>query len=245
MSTEGESSDKRELYLLIGKIVVPVIIIIAAYIFLPRPTKLENREHNITNQNLVIIPTSGIPPRFKQVIEAELEKAHGFDVLTSTEMGIDDAWKLENGQMNSHRLAAYGTQVFRSLNRPGSYCIVLTNEDINAPDSGLRFTFANYYEGIAVVSLARLNPKNLGVSYGFFSIPMMFQKTTERSLKLLNRALGRGYYGMQLSTDRSSVMCSPVMSLTDLDSIGAWYTEKDNEQISLANGAHAPRSSRD
>jgi len=230
MNADSDQHNDRELYLLLAKVSIPIIIIVAAYIFLPRPSQLENRDHDISNQRVVIIPTPGIPPRFKQVLEADLEKAHNFDFLVTTEMGIDEMWRLETNQINCHSLAAHGSKVFRSLNRPNSYCIILTNEDINTPQSGLRFNFAAYYEGMAVVSLARLNPRNHGVTFSFVSIPMMFQATRERALKLINRAIGRGYYGHPLSSNRSSVMYSPIMSIEDLDSIGTWYTENKSEQ---------------
>lgn len=201
-----------------------IIALILAYVFLPRSADLGNPEHDIGGQKIVIIPSGEIPMPFLNHLEKNLEAMHGTDVLISTSMGLDKNWILEGtGQYHAGYLSKFGDQVFKTLRRDGAYCIVLTNEDINHPNSGLRFLFSIQYPSNSVVSLARMNPWNMGLTLNILNVPYAFNQTSERALKIINKELGKGLYGYPISNDRESVMYGPIMSVKDLDSVGIWY----------------------
>jgi hypothetical protein len=198
------------------------LVIIRAVI--PKKTVLENPRGLNEKPKLVIIPTEGIPSIFLQDLKATLQEQHKFRILVSTEMGVPSSGRMkDSNQYNAHALASLGSEVLKSLGREGAYGLILTNEDINFPDSDLRFVFSGHYQGLSVVSLARVNPQNFGVTVDLISLPFVYQKTMERSLKLINKGLGRGYYGYKVSSNRQSVMFGPIMGLDDLDLIGTWY----------------------
>lgn len=201
-----------------------IIALILAYVFLPRSADLGNLRHDIGGQKIVIIPSGEIPMPFLKHLEKNLEAMHGTDVLISTSMGLDQNWVIEEtGQYHAGYLSKFGDQVFKTLRREDAYCIVLTNEDINHPNSGLRFLFSIQYPSNSVVSLARMNPLNMGLTLNILNVPYAFNQTSERALKIINKELGKGLYGYPISNDRKSVMYGPIMSVQDLDGIGMWY----------------------
>jgi hypothetical protein len=210
---------------LIIKLLVFLLTLLLAWLLVPSRTKLGSPADAATEQKIVIIPSAGIPLSFLHHIETRLEEMHRVNVLVTTSMGIDPDWVISDSkQVNSNYVAHRGREIFQTLGRNSAYCIVLINEDMNHPGSGLRFIFsAEYPDGISVVSLARINPRNFGVSVNLLSIPGMFQKTAERALKLINKELGKGYYRHPISNSRASVMYGPIMSLSDLDGMGLWY----------------------
>jgi predicted Zn-dependent protease len=216
--------DRATLLRYLARILIIALTLYLAWLYLPGKSDLGNVSHTTQNQKIAIIPTGNIPLRFLQNLESRLEEQHGVDVLVTTEMGLSEGWIFpEQNQYNANYLAAYGKQILDSLRREGMYGIVLTNEDMNFPDSGLRFVFSANYEGVSVVSLARINPANIGVTVSLISLPVVFDMTTTRALKLINKSLGRALYGYEVSNNRSSVMYGPIMSLSDLDSVGDWY----------------------
>ena len=207
------------------KLVVVLLTLLLAWLLIPAKTKLGEPPQTLGKQRVIIIPSEGIPLHFLQHLEARLEELHQVNVLVSTTMGMDPHWMIQDAkQINSDLVAHRGLEIFRTLGRTDAYCIILINQDMNSPGSGLRFIFsAQYPERVSVISLARINPRNYGVSVNLISMPGMFEKTTERALKLVNKELGKGYYGYPISNNRNSVMYGPIMSLSDLDSIGIWY----------------------
>jgi len=71
-------------------------------------------------------------------------------------------------------------------------------------------------KGISVISTARIDP----VTY---DLPRDDKLRNERLMKLVNKAIGQQVHRYPVSSDRRSVMYGPIMSLDDLDAIGAWY----------------------
>jgi predicted Zn-dependent protease len=206
------------------KIWLFVVAIALAYLFLPRGTDLGNSGHDIGGQKIVIIPSGEIPIPFLKHLEENLEKMHGTDVLITTNMGLDENWIIqETDQYNAGYLSKRGEEIFKALGRQDAYCIILTNKDINYPDTGLRFLLSVQYPSNSVVSLARMNPLNMGLTLNILSVPYAFNQTSVRALKMINKELGKGFYGYPISNSRGSVMYGPIMSVQDLDSIGIWY----------------------
>jgi len=167
---------------------------------------------------------AGIPTKFLQSLRNTLEEQHKTNVLVTTDMGKDKELLIEGSdQYNSNFLAVIGKNIGKNIRRDGAFLIVLTNEDINYPDSGLRYVYSAHYEGLSVVSLARINPFNFGIDLNLISIPEKFFKMKERALKLINKSIGFGVYGYEASSNIKSVMYGPIMGPADLDKVGAWY----------------------
>ena len=198
--------------------------IFAIKIFLPKTAHVGNQGHSTADQTIVIIPMSGIPTIFLKSIEQKLEEQHNTNVLVTTAMGKGDEMLISNkDQFNANYLAALGLDIGNRIHRENAFFIVLTNEDINYPDSGFRYVYSAHYEGISVASLARINNMNYGVIPRIIQIPEMFTKMQERTLKILNKAIGYGVYGYEASSNVGSVMYGPIMGPDDLDRVGNWY----------------------
>jgi len=210
------------------KVVAPILLAIITAIILrscfPEKAHIGNIEHKISGQSIVIIPTSGIPMQFLRNLESTLEKQHKTDVLVTTAMGKGKEMLLvDSDQYNADYLAGVGTTIGKRIARNGAFIVVLTNEDINYPESGLRYVFSSHYDGISVVSLARISSLNFGAKIDLLSAPEAFSNIMERSLKLINKAIGYEAYGYEVSSNINSVMYGPIMGVNDLDQVGSWY----------------------
>jgi len=208
----------------IFNILIVIIPILVVWIYFPKKAHIGNQNHVVSDQEIVIIPMAGIPTKFLQSLEKTLEEQHQTNVLVTTDMGKGDEMLIEGSdQYNANVLAGNGNEIGKNIGREGAFLLVLTNEDINYPDSGLRYVYAAHYEGVSVVSLARINPRNFGVNLDLISIPGKFLKMKERALKLINKSIGYGVYGYEASSNIKSVMYGPIMGPTDLDKVGTWY----------------------
>ena len=168
----------------------------------------------------------GIPPAFLDKIEKKLEEQHKLNFLVTTQMGKSNEMYMEKTrQYNANYIAAAGLQVASRLEVKYAFYIVLTNYDINYPSSNLRYVFSANYDGISVVSIARINPINYGGGMSLSRVPDQLTKLTERALKLINKSIGRAYYGYAVSSNINSVMYGPIMGLKDLDDMGLWYKQ--------------------
>lgn len=231
MSVKNKPLIFQYIALSIRKIIVSVIVMIVTYILIkflfPETTEIGNQSHTTQDQKLIIMPMSGVPPVFLTALEKQLESQHKVDVLVTTVMGKGDEMLIPGrDQFNSSYLASVGMRVGDGLDRQGAFYIVLTNEDINYVDSGLRFVYSAHYDGISVISLARINEMNFGVIPELIEIPGMFLKMQERSLKLINKAIGYGLYHLDASSNINDVMYGPIMGVEDLDKVGDWYQEE-------------------
>lgn len=196
----------------------------ALWAFFPERAKLGNQDIPAVEHKVVIIPTAGVPSVFLSRLEQTLEKRHGFPVLVTTQMGKGPEMVIQSsGQYNSGALAAAGRDVAKRIGHAETFVIVLTNEDINTPGSGLRYHFSTHYQGLSVVSLARINPTNFERMPNILKLPEMYQTMSERALKLINKSIGYGVYGFEASSDWKSVMYGPIMGPKDLDRVGSWY----------------------
>lgn len=228
MSVKNKPFLSQYISLFIKKIIVSVVIMVITYILIkflfPEITEIGNQSHTTQDQKLIIMPMSGVPPVFLTALEKQLELQHKVDVLVTTVMGKGDEMLIPGkNQFNSSYLASVGVKVGDGLDRPGAFYIVLTNEDINYVGSGLRFVYSAHYDGISVISLARINEMNFGVIPELIEIPSMFLKMQERALKLINKAIGYGVYHLDASSNINDVMYGPIMSVEDLDKVGDWY----------------------
>jgi len=212
---------KKNIIIAAGMAVLSMLIF---RFYFPQKAHIGNQNHVVSNQKIVIIPMAGIPTPFLQSIEKTLEEQHRTNVLVTTGMGKGRELLIEGGdQYNSNALAGVGKNIGKNIGREGAFLIVLTNEDINYPDSGLRYLYSAHYQGLSVVSLARINPLNYGIDLDLISIPEKFIKMKKRALKLINKSIGYGVYGYGASSDMKSVMYGPIMGPADLDKVGEWY----------------------
>lgn len=227
---------------IIIRLIVAVTTIILAKVLFPTTVKIGNQSHTAEHQKIAIIPMTGVPLVFLAALEKTLESQHKTDVLVTTAIGKGDEMLISGkDQYNANYLASLGLNIGNRLGRPGAYYILLTNEDINHPESGLRFIYSAHYDGISVVSLARINNMNFGVIPKLIEIPEMFIKMQDRALKLINKAIGYGVYHYDASSNINDVMYGPVMGIYDLDRVGSWY-QKGLTNQSMAPSAGPPQA---
>lgn len=213
--------DRRRMLVSLGVVILTIVV---WRTLLPEKSQLGSRDFPATQYAVVIVPMAGVPSSFVSTLEKELETDHQFEVRVTTHMGKGAEMKIKDtGQYHSGYLAKQGLEIAQRTGNQDSFVIVLTNEDINTPDSGLRYNYSTHYEGVSVVSLARINPSNLLLLPNLYQIPTMYIKMTERALKIVNKAIGYGVYGYEASSDWNSVMYSPIMGPDDLDRVGEWY----------------------
>jgi len=206
------------------RVLIFIIVVLLIRLYFPEKSRIGNQNQYRENLKIVIIPMAGIPIDFKNSLRDALEEQHKGEVLVTTEFGRDVSMVLPgSGQYNSNLLASRGGKIAEDVGVGNAFIVVLTNEDINQPDSGLRYSFSAHYNGLSVVSLARINPQNFGVTLDLISIPIEFQIMKKRALKLLNKSIGYGLYGYEASSDINSVMYGPIMGIDDLDKVGAGF----------------------
>ena len=211
----------KQMFTLVALVLVTIAAIKS---FLPEGAHIGNQNHPASEHKIVIIPMTGIPEYFLASLERKLEEEHGTDVLVTTALGKGDEMRLPNrDQFSANFLADLGLDIAKRIHRQNAFIIVLTNEDINSTDSGLRYVYSAHFDGVSVVSLARINEMNFGVIPKVIEIPSMFNKMQTRALKLINKAIGYGVYGYEASSNIDSVMYGPIMGPEDLDRIGGWY----------------------
>lgn len=202
-------------------LVVTLLVIRAC---LPERTSLGGQPSVGINRQVIITPTDGFPFLFLNRLQSRLSEQHKFEVLITVSIALPPDTKIgSSGQHDLQKIAEVGYNVCRSQSTGNEYCVVLTNLDINRKDSGLRYLFAQHYKGLSIISVARLSEANFGARLNLISTPIVAEKIADRTVKLINKGLGLDRYGYALSTNKSSVMYAPVMSLSDLDAVGEWY----------------------
>lgn len=226
--------DQPWVFKLAIKLVLLILSAVLVRACLPERSPLGTPTEERRVAQVVLLPTEGVPVVFTAELKRRLEKQHPFGVLVSVHMGIPSNGEIDStGQYRADILARAGADALRNFAVSDEYGIVLTNRDINAPESGLRFLFSQHYPQahISVISTARLNAMN-GISQDIPlpQIPVVFEQTVERARKLINKAIGIGVYRYALSSDKRSVMYSPIMSLTDLDEVGDDYLGNERQR---------------
>lgn len=213
------------------RITILLLGIIAVRACLPAQTIIVDNEPTRLARQLIIVPTDGLPALFMSSLRTRLESQHKFGVTATVQMPFPHYAEIDNsGQFSAAIIAEEGLDICRRMAQANEYCVVLTNRDINEKDSGVRFFFAQHYEGISVVSTARMNRLNFGGKVNLVSTPFAADEVLSRVSKMINKGLGLSYYGYGLSNDRNSVMFAPIMSLDDLDAAGDWYTGREVKQ---------------
>jgi predicted Zn-dependent protease len=167
-----------------------------------------------------LMPIDGFPPDYAREMEQTFSAELGLNIRTTVHAGRTQQMFGPSQQMISERVR---DELRVPLHRlydvgPKTVIIVLTPDDLNNADSGLRFTFATHLspEHLSIVSIARLSDS----FYGGIDAPAV---TKRRLYKMVKKAIGLQYYGYSRKTDLNSVMYSPIMSLDDIDIIGTSF----------------------
>jgi predicted Zn-dependent protease len=186
-----------------------------------RPAGMGNSKYGSKAVDVIVIPLDGVPDAFIKMIAEEISNQHALNAKAATRMSLskfmyDPNWN----QYMSNRIA---DEAFKLSNKFQSkhdktLLLVITNLDINAEGSHVRYNYATHFNHLSVISTARIDPKNIGEQEN-----EQLKKT--RILKLINKAIGQQVYGYATSSDIRSVMYGPITSLQDLDKMGSAFTE--------------------
>jgi predicted Zn-dependent protease len=159
--------------------------------------------------------------RIGDAVAAELARivalATGLSVKPLLATGLDDAPSNADGQMEADAglalLQPVADRLRRLYDAPEALLVFVTDRDLNA-GATTRFLFSrhSFTAKLSIVSLARL------VSPGPDGQPDQSLALT-RLLKLVLRAVGEQSLKLPRSTDPTSLMFAPLMSVADLDLI--------------------------
>lgn len=181
--------------------------------------ELGNQTHPVLPVRIYLIPMEGIPPAYATSLANHIEFRHKLRTVATTVMGKQPSmFNAEHRQYIANEIAKQADQVIKNPPGPAEqpFILVLTPYDINEQEFNLRFLFAAHFKGVSVISTARIDPVNFG-------LPRNDKLRDARLMKLVDKAIGQQIHGYPISSDRRSVMYGPIMSLDDLDAIGAWY----------------------
>jgi len=181
--------------------------------------ELGNQTYSDLPVRVYLVPMEGIPPAYAASIAQHIEFRHKLRTKATTVLGKQPSmFDTEHRQYIANEIAKQADQVIKKPSAPieQPFIIILTPYDINAQEFNLRFLFAAHFQGVSVISTARIDPVN-------YRLPRNDQLRDARLMKLIDKAIGQQVHRYPISSDRKSVMYGPIMSVDDLDAIGAWY----------------------
>lgn len=182
----------------------------------PSPTPGRSKEmiteHSEPTRGIVLVPEGEISKSLAPELVESIKKYHGIDAQVANATDFDNGYQIRGKrQYNSDRIIRYGENL-SSMMDGNPFVIVLTDKDINSPDSNVRFWFFSATEGAMVVSLARMGDNRKGW-------------LMERATKAVNRGIGGSIYKLPRTSSKDSVMFAPIKSVQDLDAMEVWYDE--------------------
>jgi predicted Zn-dependent protease len=205
-------------------IAIVVVTLVTAREYFLLPTLSGSQAHATSPRNIVIIPMTGLPHEFVSALEEKLEEQHNTDILVSTAVGKGEQMLLPDGnQYDASFLAGVGLEVVKQLQTENPFVIVLTNEDLNYPRSGVEYVYSAHYGTVSVVSLARANEMKQGLLSRLVASSEESGDVQEAALKHVNRAIGYGVYGDEVSLELVSARHSPVLEPDDVFQVSACY----------------------
>ena len=181
--------------------------------------ELGNQSYSEAPVRIYLVPMEGISPAHATSLANTIETRHKLRTKATTTMGKQPSmFDAERRQYVANEIAKDAYHAVQKLQAPDErpFILVLTPYDINAREFQLRFLFAAHLQGISVISTARIDPVNYGLTRDD-------ALRDARLVKLINKAVGQQVHGYPISSDRRSVMYGPIMSVDDLDAIGSWY----------------------
>jgi hypothetical protein len=98
----------------LNRVLLVLVTLLLGWVFWPRGSELGNASYDTSDQRVVIIPSGSIPVGFLRNLERALEEQHGFNILISPEMGLDQKWLIP--QTNQYSAPILAQQGIRLLN---------------------------------------------------------------------------------------------------------------------------------
>ncbi|MCB1687005.1 MAG: hypothetical protein KDI33_00885 [Halioglobus sp.] len=205
-------------------IAVVVVTLVTAREYLSLSAPSGSQSSATASRSIVIIPMTGLPPQFVSALEEKLEKQHNTDVVVSTAVEKGDEMLMPDGnQYDASFLAGVGLEVAEQLQAENAFVIVLTNEDVNYPRSGVAYVYSVHYGDVSVVSLARVNEIKQSLLSRLVAPSAASGDMQDAALKHVNRAIGYGVYGDEVSLELVSASHSPVLAPEQVFQVSACY----------------------
>lgn len=167
---------------------------------------------------IYLVPIGGLAIDL-EAVAAGLEAGHDLDLTLLPRIEPGQAqWDTKRRQHVAEELVELIKRQHASVAaEPDAILIGVTARDMYIREKTWRFAFSWRDEGrFAVVSLARMDP-------AFYNRPEDLDKLRQRLRKMLLKNIGVMYFDLPLTADRRSVMCSPILGIDDLDSLGESY----------------------
>jgi predicted Zn-dependent protease len=167
---------------------------------------------------LYFVPLGGLPISIDRLTDYFNHKYKmSIEILPRIEPGSSE-WNSNRHQYVAENLGALIRQKYPELSAdPNALVIGIIQSDMYIKAMTWRYAFSWRNENrLAVVSSARFDPF-------FFGEPENNELLFERLRKMIAKDIGVMHYGLGPTADRRSVMCSPILSLEDLDSMSEEY----------------------
>ena len=166
-------------------------------------------------RQLILVPFQGFPVPVLERLRDYFHDTYGIPVSVAPAVPLtEDSFNRARDQIIGERLLDLLTsEVVRAR---ADVVVGLTQYDMMIEDKPeWRFAFAqrSASQGVGVVSMARMDPR-------LFGGPPDDELFFHRALKMVAKHLGILYYGLDTSTDPTSVMYGNVLSVRDLDVMG-------------------------
>lgn len=169
-----------------------------------------------------IVPTDDVAEQAAAAIARMLTKETGLWIKATTWAPSDVREPLAgSNQYAAEDYFPIGSRVARTLRdaSPRTYFIVLTNRDINARGGNFRFQYSMHspMANTSVLSFARLL-HNVDGSAATGEV------AATRVAKMLMRIVGEMRLGWKRTSDATSLMYAPIMSVDDIDRMSLGQT---------------------
>ena len=168
--------------------------------------------------DVYLLPVGDFSYELTEQLARMLASDTGLVVRASLPMGAGELAPLEGDQFAAEDIIARAQEVGSRLpvRSPDSIVIALTGLDINERGRTLRFVFAsaNPAAHTSVLSVARLG-------FSTPKAPATREQVFARIFKMTKRMIGEQYFHLERSSDLGNVMYAPIMSLEDVDAMGA------------------------
>ncbi len=149
---------------------------------------------------LKTLDVEALAERYRRVYGVEIEVLPSLPAAALT-----PAWDAQRRQHRGGQVLTTLAQAFAPHATPPRWIIGVTDGDLYWEQRDWRFSFSLRGGAVAVVSTARTEPGR--------------PRSAARTMKLISRALGETYCGLERGGPDDSVLRPTLMSLTELDAI--------------------------
>jgi predicted Zn-dependent protease len=165
---------------------------------------------------LYLVPVGEAPPDFLHELIGHFKIKHNLTVETIPPVVVEEvAVDRDHNQVVAEELLVLMERSVAEQARGGSNALVgVTTYDMRIRGvPQWQFAFAHRQGRRAVVSTARMDPVALGEAADAALL-------RARMRKMVTKQVGLIYFGLAPSSDRRSVLFTPILGVDDLDSIG-------------------------